>query len=72
MYPATAIVVADRPLKTTAILCDNRVAYFPMSGKAFSSCSSDMIFRQRLDLGEIGRFYSLQNFEIYLRKKSYG
>ena len=40
-----------------------------MSRKPFSSCTSDLIFHQRLDLDETRWFYSLQNFQIWLRKK---
>ena len=46
-----------------AILYDNRVGYFSMSGNPFSSCTSDLIFRLRLDPDETRWFYSMQNFE---------
>ena len=55
LYPATARAVDVPVLKKTAasnrasILYDNRVGYFSMSGKRFSSCTSYLIFRQRLD-----------------------
>ena len=53
----------------SSYLYDNRLGYFPMSGKPFSSCASDMIFRLRLDLDETRRFYPLKNVEIRLEKK---
>ena len=60
---------SQKDYQRVAILYDNIVCYFSMSGKLFSNCTSDLIFRQRLDPDETRRFYLLQNFEICLRKK---
>ena len=40
-----------------------------MFGKLIFSFITEIIFRLRLDLAEVIRFYSLQNFEICLSKK---
>ena len=59
---------SQKDCQRVAILCDDRVGYFSIFGKCYIR-TSDLIFGQRLDLDEARLFFSLQNFEICLRKK---
>ena len=45
------------------------LAFFRCLEKQFSNCTSDLIFRLRLDPDYIRQFYLMQNFKTCLRKK---
>ena len=52
---------SQRNCQRVAIFYDNKVGYFLMSGTSFSSCTSGLIFRQRLDLNKTMLFCSQRN-----------